>query len=60
MTATKEAFLAVVQHGDNAPEETELVNVETDDAGLLTIELTDGTRITCVEPVGPSAGRAAA
>lgn len=53
----RQAFLAVVQHGDNpAEDDSELVTLEglTGEPGA-TIELTDGTRITLLEPVGEAA-----
>ena len=54
MTALTESWIAVVQRGDEAHEqETELVTlrgVRPEQGEEATIELTDGTRITLVEP----------
>ncbi len=52
----RQAWLAVVQHGDDEPEETEVVTIEQGEGLPPVIELTDGTRITCVSP---AEGRAA-
>jgi hypothetical protein len=53
MNALRESWLAVVQDGDEPhDQETELVTLEGAHAEPgATIELTDGTRITLVEPV---------
>lgn len=51
MTVSREAWLAVVQHGDDRSEQdTELVTVEFVDGEPRTIEATDGLRITLLEP----------
>jgi hypothetical protein len=50
-SADREAWLAVVETADGE-RETELVTIERDAGGVPTIDLTDGTRITCVEFVG--------
>lgn len=56
MSVSREAFLAVVQDGDDASkDETELVTIETVDGQIRTIELTDGRRITLLEPAGKAA-----
>lgn len=54
MSAEREAWLAVVQDGDE--QETELVTLEglTAQAGA-TIETTDGRRITLTAPAGAKA-----
>jgi len=50
MSVSREAWLAVVQNGDHA-EETEVVTLEGLTAAPgATIEMTDGQRITLVEP----------
>lgn len=54
------AWLAVVQNGDDQVEETELVTIEFRDGQPAVIELTDGRRITLLEPAGSSPGKAAA
>lgn len=52
MPRMREAWTAVVQDADGV-EETELVTIERDGEGAPpVIELTDGRRITCVEPAG--------
>ncbi len=55
--AIREAWIATVQHGDDpTDQETELVTIEREgDFGPPIIELTDGTRIQCVEPAGEKA-----
>jgi hypothetical protein len=59
--ADREAWLAHVQNGDGpSDEETELVTLEGVHAEAGgTIELTDGRRITLVEPAGREAKQAA-
>lgn len=50
-TVSREAFIAVVQNGDDPVEqETELVTVEFVDGEPHIIELTNGQRITLLEP----------
>jgi hypothetical protein len=55
--AERESWLAVVQHGDDDHEQdTELVTLEGVEAKPgATIELTDGQRITLLEPAGAAA-----
>ena len=54
--ARREAWLATVQRGEHpSDQETELVTIERDGDGPPVIELTDGTRIQCVEPAGEKA-----
>lgn len=55
MPRTRESWTAVVQDADGV-EETELVTIERDGDGPPVIELTDGRRITCVEPAGEARG----
>jgi len=50
MTTSRDAWLAVVQDGDD--QETELVTIESVDGQPRTIELTSGVRITLLEPAG--------
>lgn len=51
MTVSREAYLALVQRGDEPQDaETELVTVEYVDGEPHTIELTDGQRITLLAP----------
>jgi hypothetical protein len=58
MSLTREAYICVVQHGDHDDQETELVTLEGLTAAPgATIELTDGTRITLVEPAGQVAAQ---
>jgi hypothetical protein len=59
VTASREAWLAVVQDGDEpANQETELVTLEGATARPgATIELTDGRRITLLEPAALPASR---
>ncbi len=47
----RESWLAVVQTADGK-EETELVVIDRRDGAPPVIELSDGSRITCVEPAG--------
>lgn len=55
MDTHREAWLAVVQDGDET-EETELVTLEGAHAEPgATIELTDGRRITLIEPATAAA-----
>lgn len=54
-TTTRKAWTAVVQDADGN-QETEVVTI-TDAETLPVIELTDGTRITCVEPAGEHESR---
>lgn len=57
MSAQREAWLAVVQHGDNQyDQESEVVTLEglTAEPGA-TIEMTDGSRVTLLEPAGKAA-----
>lgn len=57
MSVSREAWLAVVQHGDDEHEqETEVVTLEglTAKAGAV-IEMTDGVRVTLLEPAGKAA-----
>lgn len=51
MSVSREAYVAVVQNGD-APtdQETELVTVEYVDGEPRVIELTNGQRITLLQP----------
>lgn len=60
MSVSREAWLAVVQNGDDpVDQESELVTIEFVDGAPRTIETTDGRRITLLEPVGePEAGTA--
>lgn len=54
--AEREAWLAVVQDGEDGVEETELVTLEGAHAEPgATIELTDGRRITLVSPAQAAA-----
>jgi hypothetical protein len=55
----RESWLAVVQTADGE-EETELVVIDAAPGCPPVIELSDGVRITCVEPVGVPAREAAA
>lgn len=56
-TTTREAWTAVVQDADGN-QETELLTLTGAHAEPgATFELTDGTRITCVEPAGESQSR---
>ncbi|MFL5911447.1 MAG: hypothetical protein ACJ768_12835 [Gaiellaceae bacterium] len=51
MAVSREAYVALVQRGDDAhDQETELVTVEYVDGELNTIEMTDGQRITLLAP----------
>lgn len=57
MSAQREAWLCVVQHGDSEhDQESEVVTLEglTAEPGA-TIELTDGVRVTLLEPAGKAA-----
>ena len=49
MSTAREAWLAVVQDADGN-EETELVTIESVNGEPRTIEMTDGSRITLLEP----------
>lgn len=53
MTVSREAWLATVQDGED--QETELVTIESVDGEPRVIELTDGRRITLLEPAGKAA-----
>lgn len=54
--ADREAWIAVVQNGDEWVEETEIVTLEGAHAVAgATIELTDGRRITLVSPAQAAA-----
>ena len=57
MCPESRAFVAVVQDADGN-QETELVTIT--DGALPVIELTDGTRITCLEPAATPARAEAA
>jgi hypothetical protein len=51
MTVSREAWLATVQNGDEVSEQhDELVTIEFVDGEPRTIEMTDGQRITLLEP----------
>lgn len=51
MAVSREAWLATVQNGDEASEQhDELVTIEFVDGEPRTIEMTDGQRITLLEP----------
>ncbi len=55
----RESWLAVVQTADGE-EETELVVIDREPGRPPVIELSDGTRVTCVEPAGAGAREVAA
>jgi argininosuccinate synthase len=51
MSVSREAWLATVQNGDEISEQhDELVTIEFVDGEPRTIEMTDGQRITLLEP----------
>ena len=55
-TVSREAWLATVQSGDDpTDQETELVTVEFHDGEPAVIELTNGQRITLLEPAEAAA-----
>jgi hypothetical protein len=51
VTVERRAWFGVVQHPDGETTE-ELVTIEETAGRPPVIELTDGTRITCVDPAG--------
>jgi len=56
MSADRTAYIAVVQDGEGvSDQETELVTIEGDVGPGCVIELTDGRRITLVEPTAKEA-----
>jgi hypothetical protein len=57
MPSLREAWLCVLQDADGN-EEAELITIERDGGGAPVIELTNGVRITCTQPVITSAAPA--